>query len=49
MSMKIIVMKFGGTSVATIKKIHNVAKTVIQKSKENKVVVVLSAMAGVTK
>ena len=48
MSMKIIVMKFGGTSVATIKKIHNVAKTVIQKSKENKVVVVLSAMAGVT-
>lgn len=48
MSMKIVVMKFGGTSVANVKKIQNVAKTVIKQAKNNKVVVVLSAMAGVT-
>ena len=41
-------MKFGGTSVANIKKIQKVAKTVIKQTKSNKVVVVLSAMAGVT-
>ena len=48
MSMKIVVMKFGGTSVANVQKIQNVAKTVINQSKKNKVIVVLSAMAGVT-
>ena len=46
--MKIVVMKFGGTSVANVKKIKNVAKTVSNQIKNNKVVVVLSAMAGVT-
>ena len=46
--MKIVVMKFGGTSVANVKKIRNVAKTVKDKINNNKVIVVLSAMAGVT-
>ena len=46
--MKIIVMKFGGTSVADVDKIKNVAKTVIKQQKTSKIVVVLSAMAGVT-
>ncbi len=46
--MKIIVMKFGGTSVAEEKKNKNVSQTVIKESRNNKVVVVLSAMAGVT-
>ena len=42
-------MKFGGTSVANIKKIQNVAGIVKQNlHKDNKLVVVLSAMAGVT-
>ena len=46
--MKIVVMKFGGTSVANVEKIKNVAQTVKNQTKNNKVVVVLSAMAGVT-
>ena len=46
--MKIVVMKFGGTSVANVDKIRKVSKTVINQLKNNKVVVVLSAMAGVT-
>ena len=41
-------MKFGGTSVANVDKIQNVAKTVVAQSKNNKILVVLSAMAGVT-
>jgi aspartate kinase len=48
MSMKIVVMKFGGTSLANIEKIKNVAKIVINNSKNNKILVVLSAMSGVT-
>jgi len=46
--MKIVVMKFGGTSVANVEKIKNVAKTVKNQAKKHKVLVVLSAMAGVT-
>ena len=46
--MNIIVMKFGGTSVANVSKIKKVAKQVIKESKNNKIVVILSAMAGVT-
>ena len=46
--MNIIVMKFGGTSVANIKKIKNIAKTVSKHSKNNKIIVILSAMSGVT-
>jgi len=46
--MSLIVMKFGGTSVANIKKINNVANLVANESINNKLIVVLSAMAGVT-
>ena len=46
--MNLIVMKFGGTSVGNIDKINNVAKIVEKESKSNKIIVVLSAMAGVT-
>ena len=46
--MKIVVMKFGGTSVANLSKIRNVAKIVKENSQKNKIVVVLSAMSGVT-
>ena len=47
-SMNIIVMKFGGTSVANVSRIKEVAKKVSKSSKNNKIVVVLSAMSGVT-
>ena len=46
--MSLIVMKFGGTSVANIDRIKNVAKIVEKEAKNNKVIVVLSAMSGVT-
>ncbi len=41
-------MKFGGTSVADLNKINNVANIVQKKVKRNKLIVVLSAMAGET-
>jgi len=41
-------MKFGGTSVGNIDNINNVANIVKKESKSNKIIVVLSAMAGVT-
>ena len=47
--MKIIVLKFGGTSVGSLKKIQNVAKIVSTYIKKKyKVIVVSSAMSGVT-
>ena len=47
--MKIVVLKFGGTSVGTIKKIKNVAKIVKDyKKKKYNIIVVSSAMSGVT-
>ena len=46
--MNIIVMKFGGTSLATIEHIKNASRKVEKASKESKVIVVLSAMAGIT-
>jgi len=47
--MAIIVQKFGGTSVGSIEKIKNVARKVKARADQgNKMVVVLSAMAGVT-
>ena len=47
--MKIVVLKFGGTSVGTIKKIKKVAKIITDHKKNNyKVIVVSSAMSGVT-
>ena len=47
--MKIVVLKFGGTSVGTIKKIKKVAEIISDyKKKKYKVIVVSSAMSGVT-
>ena len=41
-------LKFGGTSVGSIKKIKNVARIVQKEAKKSKLIVVLSAMAGYT-
>ncbi len=46
--MKLIVMKFGGTSVGSIDKINNVANIVQKQLNNKKLIVVLSAMSGVT-
>ena len=47
--MALIVQKFGGTSVAGVDRIRNVARRVVETRKQgNDVVVVVSAMAGVT-
>jgi aspartate kinase len=47
--MGLVVQKYGGTSVADLEKIENVARRVIRtKEQGNDVVVVLSAMAGET-
>ena len=47
--MKIVVLKFGGTSVGTIKKIKKVAEIIEEYKKKNyKIIVVSSAMSGVT-
>jgi len=47
--MTTIVMKFGGTSVANIDRIKNVADIIVNKKKEGfKIAVIVSAMAGVT-
>ena len=43
-----IILKFGGTSLASPKDIRNVAKTITSFSKDNKIVVVCSAVDGVT-
>ncbi len=47
--MPLVIQKYGGTSVANLERIQNVAKRVIARSKEgNRMVVVVSAMAGET-
>jgi len=47
--MKTIVLKFGGTSVGSIDRIKRVAKIILKyKRKKNRVLVVSSAMSGVT-
>ena len=47
--MKIVVLKFGGTSVGSIKRINKVAEIVISYVKKKyKVIVVSSAMSGIT-
>ena len=47
--MKIVVLKFGGTSVGTVNRIKKIAKIIIgYVSKKYKVIVISSAMAGVT-
>ncbi len=43
-----LVVKFGGTSLATVKDITNVAKTIDKIAKKNKTVVVCSAVDGIT-
>ncbi len=47
--MKIVVLKFGGTSVGSTKKIKKIAEIIADyKKKNNKVIVISSAMSGVT-
>ena len=47
--MKIVVLKFGGTSVGTVERIKKVANIITSyKKKSYKVIVVSSAMSGVT-
>ena len=46
--MKIVVLKFGGTSVGGLEKIKKVAKIITTYKKKFKVIVVSSAMAGTT-
>jgi aspartate kinase len=46
--MNILVMKFGGTSVEDLKSIKKVAAKIEGEAKKYKIIVVLSAMAGVT-
>ena len=47
--MKIVVLKFGGTSVGTTERIKKVAKIIASYiNKKYKVIVVSSAMSGVT-
>ena len=47
--MKIVVLKFGGTSVGSIKKIKKIAEIIREYKKKNyNIIVVSSAMSGVT-
>ena len=46
--MKVIVKKYGGTSVSSVTKIKNIAKKVVEDATRNSIVVVLSAMGKTT-
>ena len=46
--MDIVVQKFGGTSVGSVERIAAVAELIKKSSKEDKLVVVVSAMSGET-
>lgn len=47
--MEVIVQKYGGSSVASIQKIQNIAKNIIERKEKNKkIVVVVSAMGDTT-
>ena len=46
--MKIIVLKFGGTSVGSIQRIKKVSKIIKSYSKKYRVIVLSSAMSGTT-
>ena len=47
--MKIVVLKFGGTSVGTVDRVKKVANIIVgYVKKKYKVIVVSSAMSGVT-
>ena len=49
LSMKIVVLKFGGTSVGSLKRIKDISKIIATyKEKKFKVIVVSSAMSGMT-
>ena len=46
--MKIIVLKFGGTSIGSIQRIKKVSKIIRSYSKKYRVIVLSSAMSGTT-
>ena len=47
--MKIVVLKFGGTSVGSIERIKKICKIIVSFTKKKyKVIVVSSAMSGIT-
>ena len=46
--MKTIILKFGGTSVGSIDRIKKVTKIILSYKKNNRVVVISSAMSGIT-
>ena len=47
--MTIIVKKFGGSSVSSIQKLKNIAKTIVlEKNSQNNILIVLSAMGKTT-
>ena len=46
--MKIIVLKFGGTSIGSIQRIKKVARIVKSYTKKYKVIILSSAMSGTT-
>src|SRR5207302_4415444 len=47
--MRLIVQKYGGTSVANPERIRNVAKRIVETQRDDcRVVAIISAMAGVT-
>jgi len=47
--LKRLILKFGGTSVGTIEKIKKVANIIKKRfSEDNEIIVVVSAMSGVT-
>ena len=48
MIFMLLVMKFGGTSISESKPINNVVEIIKKYSKQNKIIVVVSAMSGVT-
>ena len=43
-----LILKYGGTSISSPKKIKDVAKFVVSQSKNNEVVTVCSAVSGTT-
>ena len=48
-NLKLVVLKFGGTSVADVPQIKKIALKVYEEVKQgNKVIVIVSAMSGVT-
>ena len=42
------ILKFGGTSISTVNRIKNVRKIIRNSAEKNQIIVVISALAGVT-